>query len=305
MKKLIVLFTALAIVSCSNEEIGGLGTKTNLNSIKITDYSKNNEILGSQEMFFENEKLKTIKSSDNRVSDYTYNNQNLVSKIIDYNPDGEILITTTFLYTNTGKITEITRISGPANEEILNNKFVFTHLAGKILLAKSSGNNTAEHSEISLNSNNQFEKQTSFSGAFYYKYDFVNGNLEKCAQFENNGNLTGNVRTYKYTNLPNIYNYKKLLFGNEWKLNNFLCSFYASNSTVFLDLSENLVSEDVVTFFDASSNYTVNFRTKTDYIFDSSNRMSKMTENSSIESGTTSITIRPSIKTEFVFTYKD
>lgn len=302
MKKLIALFAVLAIVSCSNEEIGDASTKTNLSSVKITDYSKNTEILSSQELFFENEKLTTIKYFDNRVSDYTYNNQNLVSKIIDYNPNGEILISTTFLYNNTGKITEITRISGPANDEVLNNKFVFTYLSGKILLAKSSGNNPVEHSEISLNSNNQFEKQTLFSGAFYYEYNFVNGNLEKCAQFENSGNFTGNVRSYKYTNLPNIYSYKKLLFGNEWKLNNFLCSFYNSNSTVFLDLSENLVSEDVLTFFYASSNYTVNFRTKTAYIFDSSNRMSKMTEDNTIESGTK---ITSSFKTEFIFTYKD
>ncbi|MDR6761356.1 hypothetical protein J2Y38_001565 [Flavobacterium sp. 2755] len=300
MKKIIVLFAALTIVSCSNEEIADPGTKTNLSSIRFNDYHKN-LLINSQDMLFENEKLTTVKNYDDTHSDYTYNNQNLVSKIIDYNSSGEILVITTFLYNNTGKITEMKQLSGPANEEILNGKFVFTHLAGKIVLTKTTENNPPESLEILFNSNNEIEKRTTFLGDYFFKYDFVNGNLEKSSQVGNNGSLSERFTNYKYTNLKNNYSYKKLLYGKEWKLNSYLSSFLNFNSSIMIDLSENLISEYTETQFFKESNLTVIFTSKAGYTFDNKDRMTKMTEDFSMEnSGKIS-----NYNSEFIFTYKD
>ncbi|WP_035648396.1 hypothetical protein [Flavobacterium sp. ASV13] len=300
MKKLIALFTALAIVSCSNEEIDDSRTQTNLSSIRFNDYHKN-LLINSQEMLFENEKLTTVKNFDDTHSDYTYNNQNLVSKIIDYNPSGEILVTTTFLYNNAGKITEMKQLSSPANEENLNAKFVFTHLSGKIVLTKTTENNPPESLEILFNSNNEIEKRTTFSGALFYKYDFVNGNLEKYTQVGTNGSLSERFTNYKYTNLKNNYSYKKLLYGKEWKLNSYLSSFLNFNSSIMIDLSENLISEYSETQFFKESNWTVVYTSKAGYTFDNKDRMTKMTEVFSMEaSGKIS-----NYNSEFIFSYRD
>jgi len=92
-----------------------------------------------------------------------------------------------------------------------------------------------------------------------------------------------------------------LLYGKEWKLNSYLSSFLNFNSSIMIDLSENLISEYSETQFFKESNWTVVYTSKAGYTFDNKDRMTKMTEVFSMEaSGKIS-----NYNSEFIFSYRD
>jgi hypothetical protein len=295
MKKLIVLLTGLLIVSCSNDNDTVYPVeKTVLASIKIvTDYGYGNNNPPPKMLQFENEKLITIQYNGSYIFDrYIYNDQGLVSKILEYRLYGVLFMTTSFLYDAQGRIIEFDRVSGPENINPVNRKYTFTHLSDKIIFTASDESNETSTRELYFNSNNEIAKETLPPSNFYFKYSYTNGNLVDRSVF-NNDTFNGTFSSYTYSNLKNDYDYRKYIFGKEWKLNSYLSSYYTYNLHDLTVLSENLISE-------YTDNYDSTDVTKFSYSFDDKNNIKAQTQK---YTSTINGIIVSSITTEYSYKY--
>jgi hypothetical protein len=278
MKKIILLFTGLLIVSCSNEELGNSDTKSGLVSIRENRYM-NNQLTTYKTLNFSDDKLITIDYYDDRDYDeYAYNDQGLVSKIIEHQAPGGVYMITTYLYDEKGRIIEFNKIPGPLYSFPEKGKYEFTYLSDKIILTTTYDAAKPEKVEISLNASNNITKRTIFYDAYSYNYTYENGNLTDNSLFYKNKFLTGDYTKYVYSNLKNEYNYKKFIFGKEWKLNSYINGIYL-NTPDLTDLSENLVSEYMTSSVDQinPADYTYILTSKYKYVFNDKNQMEKQT----------------------------
>ncbi|MBF4491590.1 hypothetical protein IR010_03485 [Flavobacterium sp. MR2016-29] len=299
MKKIMMLLAGFLAVSCSNDDIVSSAPQKKLSSIKM-NYYQNDKLMTFRNFTFLNDQLVTIKYQESAREDYTYNIQGLVSQILIYNLSGRLITTITYSYDTAGRITEksfktfVTDTGEPVNVN-----FVFTHLADKIVVAKTY-NGDIQNEEILMNSNKKIIKQVLKPDIHSATFQYENDNVTSSKTFIFNLEST---ESYSYNTLKNDYNYRKYIFGNEWKLNDYLDTF-DNGSTYFVYLqSENLISEytSSPSRIDNSSNKTAVYKRIFTYNFNDQKQIYKETEiYSRIVDGTT----ENIGKSEFIYTYK-
>jgi hypothetical protein len=301
MKKIVILLTSLLIVSCSNEEKTVSPPKT-LSSIKRSYYYPNGQLSSFDNMNFLNEKLINIKYSgtERNRDEYTYNEQGIVSQILYYNLDGYLALTKTYSYDTMGRIIgKSIKILITDTGETINTKLVFTYLTDKIIVNTIS-NGRESSQEILLNSSNKIIKQIITPAIYSTTYQYENGDVTSSkTNFAN----SESVESYSYNTLKNNNNYRQYIFGNEWKLNDYLDNFN-SGSTYFVYLqSQNLISEytSSPTRIDNLSDKMAIFKRKFTYTFNDKKEIYKETQ---MYSRTIDETTENLFKEEFIYTYK-
>lgn len=301
MKKILMLLTGILLLSCSNNDAVTAPVPKKLSSITMK-YYLNDKLSSFSTLLFLNEKLITIKNMGNERSrdEYTYNNQGLVSQILSYNTDGYLASTKTYSYDMMGRIIEKSeKIVITDTGKIINIKSVFTHLTDKILVKKTYDGQESSQ-EILLNSDNAIIKQTITPGLCETTFQYENGNV--ISSKTNNSSLEW-VESYSYNTLKNDYNYRKYVFGTEWKLNDYLDNFN-TGTTYFIYLqSQNLISEytSPPTIFDNSSDKKAIYKRKYTYTFNDRKEIYKQTE---MYSRTIDGITENLFKGEFIYTYE-
>jgi hypothetical protein len=303
MKKIILLLAAILLVSCSNEELGDSEATGSLMSIKENTYI-NNELYTYRTLTFSNDKLLNIKYKNPEFHDeYTYNEKGLVSKIVEYQSSGGIYLTTTFLYDNKDRITNFNAIPGPLYPTQIVIEYVVTYLPDKILLRSTDDPDNFDSVDFFVNANNSFTEEVILLFSSQYKYNFENGNLTSCSVFNYKEVESKNYSKYSYSNLKNEYNYKRFIFGKEWKLNSYLTSPYMLRRNIICEQSENLISEITDTYKDPTdpAHYSQIINTKFDYTVNDQNQMEKQ-----VKTYTSKINgiLDVAMKYELLYTYK-
>jgi PBP1b-binding outer membrane lipoprotein LpoB len=305
MKKIVILLIGLLIVSCTNDDESSKPT-VNKSIVSITENNyRNDKLFSFRKLSFSNDQLTRIEYSDKRRDDYSYNSNGLVSKITEYDPNNILSVTTLYSYDEKGRISTLEKYSSPSSTIFNNAHYVFTYSSGKISRQEYNVNQVTPLNphDFLLNSNNEIITDIIFKDGYSYYYTYANSNIVNTSFYSISVTQGTNMKL-SYTNLKNDFNYKKYLFGKEWKLNNFL-SVLSSTNTIF-ELSENLVSNVTI---DRSthqynnppdySNYYKNIAFN--YEFNESNQMTKETRE--ITQKIDGV-ISPVSKSEFIFEYK-
>jgi hypothetical protein len=303
MKKIILLLGAVLMFSCSNEELSDSDSKTGLVSIKENTYI-DNELYTYKTLKFTDDKLITIQyENPGNHDEYTYNEKGLVSKIVEYQSQGGIYLTTTFFYDDQDRIIKFNSLPGELYPYPVDTYYTVTYLPGKILLRSADDPDNFESVDFLVNENNFFTDELLIIFSSHYKYNFENGNLTACSVLNYNETESSNYSTYSYSNLKNEYNYKKFIFGKEWKINSYLTSPYTLRRNIICEQSENLISEITDTYKNKTdpARYSQIINTKFDYTINNQNQMEKQ-----IKTYTSKINgiLDVTMKYELLYTYK-
>lgn len=267
MKKIFILIIGFLIVSCSKDDSECPNSISNAKLVSITkNYYSNNSFASSEKLNFYDDKLINIQYHDGSYEDYQYDND-LISRILKFEPDDSLFWTITYLYDNLGRIIEIKRIPSPTNVQVQTvAKYSFVYNTNQILItAVFTPGNTLTY-ELILDQNNKIinEKWLSNNGSlvtnqFYFTNTFTNGNLSN-SLMENYSGPTDNI-SYSYNNIRNDFDYYKFLFGKHWKNNKCLDLFknVLSVRGVLETTSEYLVTNSSHNYNNGSENTTYNY----------------------------------------------
>lgn len=299
MKKLVLVIIGLLIISCSKDDSKDENSITNENLVSITTNSySNNNFSSSEKLIFFKGKLNNIQYHDGSNVNYQYDN-NLVSRILEFDSNRSLFWTYTYLYDNDGRIIEIKRIPGPTNVQVKNvAKFLFIYKPNQILVNAVYTPGDSLTYELILDNNNKIinEKRLSINGnivtdQFYCTNTFTNGNLSNSLMVNYPGPI--NNISYSYNNIKNDFDYNKFLFGKHWKNNKCLNLFknVLSVRLVLETTSEYLVKNSTHNYNNGSQNTAYN------YSFNEKNQIT----NEIIERTSTFL---PIFRSESIYEYK-
>lgn len=221
MKKLVTLLIGLLIISCSKDESECLNSNSITNLVSITkNYYDNSELIYFEKMNFYNQKLMNIQYKNGSYDDYQYFN-GLVNRVLKFDFNDNLFRKITYLYDNAERIIEIKNtFINQQNQNI--NSYIFSYNSNQILIDYPF--NTRQD-ELILNQNNEIisDKVLKINGMVvsfpFYSYNYLNGNLKECTSTNVRSTMTSDNITYTYSDIKNNFDYRKYLFGNEWKKN--------------------------------------------------------------------------------------
>jgi hypothetical protein len=306
MKKIVILIIGVLIVSCTNDDESSKPTlNKSISSITENNY-KNDKLYSFRKLSFSNDELIRIEYSDKRHEEYSYNSNGLVSKITEYDSNNILSLTMLYSYDDNGRINKIERHPSPSQTLQTNANYVFTYTPDKITLKVYSENQDTppRAHDLLLSSNSEIITDIVFPDIYKKYHTYINGNLVTSSFYSDSGNLGINMKL-SYTNLKNDFNYKKYLFGKEWKLNNFLNNYQFRNIYLY-ELSENLVATATT---DHSTNQYNNPPDYSNYYqniifnyeFNDDNQITKETQDYTQKIDGV---ISPVSKSEFIYEYK-
>lgn len=224
---------------------------------------------------FYDQKLINIQYKDGSYDDYQYSN-NLVSRILEFDLNDKLLWTTTYTYDNNERIIKILIKPSSMNSIQVTREKIISYYPNQIICVCTWSDGGYYKYEFTLDTNGDImsEKLFDINGNQHIEtisYNFSNKNLLSFTKINSITNAQ-EVSNFTYSNLKNIYNYKKYLFGTKWKTNSLL--WHKQQFGVFpsgnyaSETSENLVSS----FSDNSTNFSFN------YLFDDKNQITKETQ---------------------------
>lgn len=268
---LLLFISILFTESCTKSDDIDCNTALNptVNLMSVTKnyyYNNNNSLYAFEKLNFQNQKLINSEWGNGKYVNYEYNNQNLLSKISEFSANGDLLFTINYSYDSMGRIIEINRSQPSKN--IAN--YTFTYNSNEIIITSfnthtvkmitNSDKEIIAERLISINGNTIDDSRNII-------YNYENGNLLTSSWTINN-NIETNYYTYR--NEKNDYDYRKFLFGEEWKMNSTLDLFWRGQTlygNYLMFITENLIS-----------GYTNNIgTTHIDYLFNEENLIIKET----------------------------
>ena len=278
MKKILILIAGILVVSCSNDDSENSNPKR-LSSIQERYYHNDDINYTSCNYFFRDGKLNIIQYNRGDKEQYFYNQQGLVSEILNFNADNSKVLhshSTSYSYDTQGRIIEKNYKGTITNTgEPFNVKTVFTYLVDRIVVEETY-DGKLHKGEILMNSNKEIFKEIRIPDIYFIAFEYLNGNIIKSNRTFSTSQYT---ETFSYNTSKNDYNYLKYVFGKEWKMNAYLN--YFNNGTAYIHLqSENLISEYTSNprKFENTSERTAVYKTKYNYDFNTDNQMNKETQ---------------------------
>lgn len=277
MKKIFIPILGFLIISCSQNDSDCPNSISNTNLVSITkNYYDNNVLYAFEKLNFYDQKLINIQHKDGSYDDYQYSN-NLVSRILEFDSNDVLLWTTTYTYNNNGEIIKILIKPSSTNSIQVTREKIISYNSNQIICVCTWSTGGYNKYEFTSDTNGEIKSEKIFdvNGNQFpetISYNFNNKNLLSYTNISSITN-TQEVSNFTYSNLKNIYNYKKYLFGTKWKTNSFL--WHKQQFGIFpsgnyeSETSENLVSS----YSDNSRNVLFN------YIFNEQNQITKETQN--------------------------
>lgn len=247
----------------------GSNSAVNLKSVTKNYFNSTNSLYASEKLNFQNQKLINSQWGNGGYVNYEYNNQNLVSKISEFKANGDVFEIIDYTYDGMGRITEV-NYNNPLAQPISN--YTFTYNSNEIII-KSFNSIIVK---MTINSDKEIiaEEIISVDGNAYddsrnITYTYENGNLLACSRINPISNIL-ETNYYTYRNEKNDHNYRKFLFGEEWKMNSTLDLFWRGQNLYGVNqmfMTENLISSYINSIG----------TTHIDYLFNEENQLIKET----------------------------
>ncbi|WP_062059322.1 hypothetical protein [Aquimarina longa] len=286
MKKTKLLFTILigtfmVLISCSNDDDDDENLITTQNLIsRSEEYYKNNSLIFSLKFNFQYGKLISIRDSDDRYNKILYEGD-LISKILEFDTNGNLEWTTTFTYNNSDELIQKKVIPSPNNSMTdVSRQKNFTY-EENIIQSESSWSDGGFHKNtISLNNNNYIieDKMFNLDNELLIQrlFKYVNNNLTN-QTIKNSKNKITYEGTYNYLNKQSTkeYRYNEYLFGDNWKNNSSLNKQFGLGQIKPYEISKNYISDYYTHNLISNTSRTGTFS----YEFDSNDYITKQTEN--------------------------
>jgi hypothetical protein len=230
MKKLFLLLSiGLLMTSCSSEENEIPVTQTqSLVKIEQRQFDFNSGALTEKIIFEYNNQRPTLASfyDENSqltyTSEWNYSNNNLLSSIRGYLPNGTLDSETTITYDNSNRIIETKRLEDNSTYLTTTN---FTHNSDNTITSETNSNGNISSKTFEINNNGIIDKE------------IVDGNVIISVQYEN-------LKPISNTSYSTSYNYTYLEVGS------FPFSFQSlfGNNTVNVVLFQNNLNNSLESF---------------------------------------------------------
>jgi len=296
MKKLNLLFAlliGLTMLSCSSEDELGISNAKNLISITKDSYIRGNtNIYASSKFNFKNNKLIDIEHLDGSYDLIDYEG-NVISKISEFDANGNLEWTTTYTYDGSKRLTQKKVVPSPTNPITdVSRQKDFLYDGGIIQSVLSwSDYDGSYKSTISINEEGYItEDKAFFSDGILFSsfiFNYTNENLSKVIHKDHEG-ITKFEVTYNYLDkiASDAYCYNKYLFGDEWKNNSSLNKQFGLGHFDSFEISKNFIKDLSWSYSSSVLDY---LRTETfEYEFDAEDYLIKQTRNVTESNGETS-----------------
>lgn len=287
VKLLLAPLLLFFIYACSDSDDHGFSdSNQNLVSIK-KEYYTNGNLVSSEKRNFYKKKLIYIQYSDGSYDDIYYE-ENLISRILEFDVNNQLEWTTEFNYDNLGRLIEKKVVPGPDNPISVSRQKDITYNGNKITSELSWSDGGFMKNVISLNASGLIAENK-----FYYQDDslmqfsnqeYSNGNLTKVVNKASDGSVVSEATiNYSSESISEYYIYYSYLYGNEWKNNYYLTEQFGLEYRDFSMISEHYIRD--YHLVDSQSNFSID--ATYDYTFDSNGRITKQTENGERSDGFT------------------
>ncbi|NWL01257.1 hypothetical protein DM790_10560 [Flavobacterium collinsii] len=279
MKKIVILILGLFTVACSNDAITysdyeldkpldpNIEISYTITKRYYNDQNINND---TEKFYFSEEKIVLYLKNNGYYFKYKYNN-NLLSEIQGYDPRNTVISSTKFVYDNLERIIEIDDLPNTARKNETT-KYSLVYDLDKIT-AIEKVSYPEQHTrtyEFKINGNNQI-----------ISYDFTKMDEKEVPKiylkqfsYENGNLISLNDLEISYGNVKNDYNFKKNLFGKEWKKNNFITN-YLLRETFVTNAPQSEISDYLISSSKQKLDNNVIYDVKVDYEFNNQNKITK------------------------------
>lgn len=275
-------------VSGSDGNVSGSDGNVSGEKLKsIIKLTYNGDVLQwSQKMNFVNDELVKIKHKDGSYDLISYIN-GLLSEIEEFSAIDDLEWTTTYTYDNLNRL-EVKKVAPSSTNSItdVSRQKNFSYDENQIQSISSWSDGGLHKNSILINAEKFIIEDKLYSsnddlvGSFLFSYS--DENLSKLTNKDHNGSIRFEI-AYNYLNeMPsNYYNYKKYLFGNEWKNNVSLDKQFGLGQYDSFEISKNYVKDYYFNDFENNNSKTGTF----EYEFDSAGTIIMQTENINYSNG--------------------
>lgn len=243
---IVIILFALVCFSCSNEKLELENTESTSSDTGLVSITLTTAFNATIKHLFKDEKLEKIEYSSGHYDIPSYTD-GLISKIEEFDENGDLKWTSTYFYDDTGRLIRRETIPHNSYTQYDIREKTFEYNANNIAVVLNFYN-----TEYELNASNSFDLQLSEAGLITEEtFNDIDGHVKLITYSDNNPisysqflgseNRIETSFTYTSEEATEAYHFRQYMFGKEWKNNYILNNQFNTDYSNIYVTSEHLL----------------------------------------------------------------